>query len=189
MIRRTRTVVLLGFLSAMSGPIQASAPAIAATGKANGLGLLAKGSGPSETCRQGQRYLEGDGVTRDTAEAAKWFRQAAERGGAPCQLALAALYAQGLGVMQNPTETARWTRLAAENGHAQAMNNLGTLLAEGRGTAIDKVEAMKWFSLAATLGNGPARRNRDTLAAQLSPAEMAEAERQASAWRAAHEGS
>ena len=53
------------------------------------------------------------GVAQDHAEAAKWFRLAAEQGLAQAQFNLGVLYYGGEGVEQNRAEAAKWYRLAA----------------------------------------------------------------------------
>jgi len=49
----------------------------------------------------GVMYHEGEGVTRNYAEAAKWFRKAAEQGYAHAQYDLAVMYHEGKGVSRD----------------------------------------------------------------------------------------
>jgi hypothetical protein len=53
-------------------------------------------------------YLEGDGVEQDSAEAAKWFKLAAEQGLAGSQTTLAQMYETGNGVEQDAEEAKKW---------------------------------------------------------------------------------
>jgi len=53
-------------------------------------------------------YLEGECVEKDPAEAAKWFRLAAEQGLAGSMTTLAMMYEQGNGVEQDPEEAKKW---------------------------------------------------------------------------------
>ena len=46
-------------------------------------------------------YLLGEYVPKDSAEAVKWFRLAAEQGDAQAQFQLGVMYDMGLGVPQN----------------------------------------------------------------------------------------
>ena len=64
----------------------------------------------------GFRYYKGDGMGKDLAAAAKWYRMAAEQGFAPAQCELGTLYARGEGVDKNDVEAARWFRKSAEQG-------------------------------------------------------------------------
>src|SRR5437867_9161069 len=56
----------------------------------------------------GEMYEHGNGVPRDFAKAARWYRLAAEQGMAPAQLNLGTLYENGQGVAQSYAEAARW---------------------------------------------------------------------------------
>ena len=71
----------------------------------------------------------------------------------------------------------------AETGDAIAQFNLGLLYAKGQGVAQDYVQAHKWFNLSATSGDADAVKNRDLVASKMTPAQIAEAQRLASAWR------
>jgi hypothetical protein len=61
----------------------------------------------------GFMYLEGDCVEQDSAEAAKWFRKAADHGLAGSLTTLAQMYETGNGVAKDPEEA---RRLYAEAG-------------------------------------------------------------------------
>jgi localization factor PodJL len=91
------------------------------------------------------RYAEGRGVPASTAEAAKWYRLAAERGLAIAQFRIASLYERGDGVEQSRMAAAEWYRRAAEQGNARAMHNLAVMLSEGIGGPPDFGEAARWF--------------------------------------------
>jgi TPR repeat protein len=54
------------------------------------------------------------------------------------------------------------------------------------GDSVDFVAAHKWFNLAAMRGHAEAIRLRQEIAAQMSPAEIAAAQRAARAWLTAH---
>ncbi len=107
----------------------------------------------SAQCMLGSIYYEGDSVTMDYAEAAKWFRLASEQGDAAAQLILGIMYYDGSGVKQNYAEAAKWYRIAAQQGNAGAQCNLGVMYCNGNSVKQDYYEAIKWYSLAAQQGN------------------------------------
>ena len=80
------------------------------------------------------------------------FRQAADKGLANAQNALATALATGDGVRRNYGEAGRWFRKAAEQGLAMAQYNLGYLYAHGRGVRKSENEAIDWYGRAANQG-------------------------------------
>ena len=89
----------------------------------------------------GLRYDNGDGVQKDSAEAVKWFRKAAEQGYAPAQNE----YGKHLMNERDVVEAVMWFRKAADQGYDKAQNNLGICYATGQGVKKDMVEAVKWY--------------------------------------------
>ena len=69
-------------------------------------------------------YIEGRGVGVDCAEAASWFRRAAEQDHAGAQYNLGVCYYMGRGVAADKTEARRWIAAAAEKGNADAVRAL-----------------------------------------------------------------
>ncbi len=67
---------------------------------------------------------DGTGVTQDYAEAAKWYRQAAEQRHALSQYLLGMMYEKGEGVAEDNAEAMRLYRLAADQGYAPAQFSL-----------------------------------------------------------------
>ncbi len=61
----------------------------------------------------GFMYANGQGVFRDYAEAAKWYRLAAEQDGAAAQAKLGFMYGKGRGVTQDYVQAHMWLNLAA----------------------------------------------------------------------------
>ena len=94
-------------------------------------------------------YRDGEDLPQDDAEAARWYRLAAEQGHAEAQGNLGVMYASGRGVSQDYGEALRWFRLAADQGHAPAQRNLGVAYANGLGVQQDARKATQWFCLAA----------------------------------------
>jgi len=70
-------------------------------------------------------------VKQDHAEAARWYRKAAEQGHADAQYNLGVMYENGQGVRQDHAESVRWYRKAAEQGHAEPQYNLGVMYENG----------------------------------------------------------
>ena len=67
----------------------------------------------------GLMYLQGrGGVPQDYAQAAVWFRLAADQGEASAQDMLGSMFAQGKGVRQDDVQAVKWYRLAADQGSA-----------------------------------------------------------------------
>jgi TPR repeat protein len=60
-------------------------------------------------------------VDRDQAEAAKWYRKAAEHGLAEAQFRLSLCYDLDSGVVEDKAEAVEWYMKAAEHGLADAM--------------------------------------------------------------------
>ena len=82
-----------------------------------------------------------------------------------------------------PDEALAQWRAAAGSGDRRAMLALGRLYLQGLGVLQDYVEAHKWFNLAASRGEVAAVAERDVLAGKMTPAQVAEAQALAQAWR------
>ncbi|MEQ8283176.1 MAG: hypothetical protein RIC04_09595 [Parvibaculum sp.] len=74
--------------------------------------------------------------------------------------------------------------LAGDVGKCDALYNLGLMYSTGRGVDVDLVTAHKWFNLAAMQGSDAARMCRAELTVEMTPAQIAEAQRQAREWLA-----
>jgi len=118
------------------------------------------------------------------AETARIWGELAEEGDVMAQLGLAGLYRQGLGVPRDLAEAARLYRQAARQGNDDAQINLARLYAEGAGVPHDPVRAYKWFGLAAAKGRDWAKARQDELAEQMTPEQIAKAERLIEQFRA-----
>lgn len=60
---------------------------------------------------------------------------------------------------------------------------LGWMYVQGRGVLQDFVQAHKWYNLSAAQGEQSAVEARDALAKQMTPAQIAEAQRLAREWK------
>lgn len=76
--------------------------------------------------------------------------------------------------------------IAADGGKCDALYDLGLIYSTGNGVDVDLVTAHKWFNLAAMRGSDAARSYRAELAREMTPGEVAEAQRQAREWLATH---
>jgi len=101
------------------------------------------------------------------------------------------MYWSGEGVARDHREAARWYLRAAEKGYARAQNDIGFMLGFGEGIPPqDDVQAYKWLSLAIeryTAKNqarlDQAVKDRATLRARMTPAQLAQAEREVRNWK------
>jgi len=133
----------------------------------------------------GTGYEQGWFGKVDYQEALKWTRRAAKRGDPDAQNDLGQMYENGEGVSQNYAQAAKWYRKAAEHvpdlgGAGQGRNNLGLLYLSGQGVPKDLVLAYMWFRLAGT------ERNLSDAKAQMTAAQIGEAERMAADWINSH---
>ena len=122
----------------------------------------------------------------DYETALREWRKLAQKGDVESQYYLGTLYERGIGVAQNYTEAAKWYQRAAARGDADAKNNLGALYINGNGVPQDYVQAHMWFNLAAAEDNQSAKENRDFTAQQMTPEDLAKAEKLAEQWRRKH---
>jgi TPR repeat protein len=100
----------------------------------------------------GVLYLRGRGVSRDPAEAARWFLKAAENGNTAGEVEYAILLFNGEGVTADEVLAGRYFRRAAGRGNVIAQNRLARLYVVGRGVPKNLVEAAAWHLLAASRG-------------------------------------
>ena len=110
-------------------------------------------------------------------------RPLAEQGNALGQLKLGIMYATGRGVPKDDVQAVKWYRLAAEQGNAVAQFNLGDRYANGRGVPKDYVLAYLWANLAAAGGSEIGLMNREEYAAQMTPAQIAAAQKLSREWK------
>lgn len=101
----------------------------------------------------GHMVQNGQGQPWSNAQAAEWYRLAAEQGLPEAQVALADLYLRGLGVPPEPQTAAQWLAAAARSGHAEAQLAYGELLLHGQGVQQDFAQALAWFESAAAVGS------------------------------------
>jgi TPR repeat protein len=138
-----------------------------------------------------QLHGSGRGVRKDDTEAARLYQLAAEHGNVGAQVNLGVMLHAGQGVPRNDEEAVHWYRRAAEQGHPFAQYNLAGMYAAGSGIAQDRRAAYMWYTVAVgRMGDdglnaetkAQVLKARAILGEQLSPAEIAEATRLATAW-------
>ncbi len=125
----------------------------------------------------------------DYATAFRELKPLAEQGDAQAQSVLGFII-RSRGVPQDYAEAVRWLRRAADLGLAEAQYGLGVMYYKGQGVPQDYVQAHMWFNLAGAglpPGEDRAAKNRDHVAKQMTPAQIAEAQRLAREWMAAFE--
>ena len=124
------------------------------------------------------------GLAQDAGQAARLYRLAADQGLAEAQGRLGAMYAEGRGgLAQDDRQAANWYRKAADQGEAPAQGLLGTMYSLGKGVPQDYVQAHMWLNLAAARGLPYAANCRDFVTAEMTPAQIAEAQRLAEEWK------
>ncbi|QTN30253.1 sel1 repeat family protein [Rhodoferax sp. AJA081-3] len=119
--------------------------------------------------------------------AVQWWTLAAEQGDLEALFNLGQAHRLGLGVAKDEAKAFALMLQAAEGGVAAAQSRIGLAYATGEGAALDPIEACKWFELAAQRGDKAAAANRARARQGLGAAQLAEAERRAKVWTAAHE--
>ncbi len=121
------------------------------------------------------------GLVKDSVEAARLFRLAAEKGHTKAQFYLGDIYKEGRGVVQDFAEAAKWYKLAAAQGHADAQVSLADMYKNGQGVIKNLVKAHMWYNLAeANIDDGFWRRKegrRDELAEEMTQQQIAEAQK------------
>ena len=125
-----------------------------------------------------QAYVRGD-----YAAALRELRPLAEQGDADAQAFLGIMYDIGDGVPQDYAEAVKWYRMAAEQGLAEAQFFLGFMYRFGKGVPQDFVLAHMWSNLAASKGKEAATKAREILAGEMTPEQIAEAQKLAREWK------
>lgn len=107
----------------------------------------------------GMTYALGKATSQNDAEAAKWYRKAAEKGFTVAQYELGIAYDNGKGLKKNYAEAVKWYRKAAEQGFIEAQTNLGYAYEKGQGVKQNYAESIKWYQKAAEKGSLDAQFN------------------------------
>ncbi len=98
----------------------------------------------------------GEGLPADLAEAATWFKHAADHGLLAGMINLGRLLNAGAGVPQDHAKAMHLYARAADRGSPLAMILLAVAYERGAGRAADPVAARGWYLKAAQAGSGRA---------------------------------
>ncbi len=138
----------------------------------------------------GVMYEAGQGVPKDHVQAAFWHRKAADQGHADAQYTLGFMYEGGQGVPKSAAQALFWYRKAADQGYAKGQHALGNIYYRGESVPQDYIQAHMWMNLAVSRYTdsdfgfrASAVERRDEIAAKMTPGQIAEAQRLASAWK------
>jgi TPR repeat protein len=101
----------------------------------------------------GKLLLLGQGVARDDAAAAEWFRRSAENGYLGGMADYAFVLSRGRGVPRDEPGAVQWLTRAAMGGDPSAMVHLAECQQQGIGTARNIVAAHDWYLKAANAGS------------------------------------
>jgi TPR repeat protein len=116
----------------------------------------APGTGPISDAEQAYRHgldaLNGIGVTKDAAEALKWFRYAASLGHGDAICDIGNIYLNGKGVDKDPAQALKWYQHGSELHNPRSIYNIGFIYHNGLGVARDDKEAVRWWTISAGLG-------------------------------------
>ncbi len=96
----------------------------------------------------GKKFRTGDGVAKDSKQAYRLIRSAAESCHAEAQLILGAMSMQGEGTLKSEKEGHRWNRLSAENGWPEAQYAMYINLWYGD-DEDSRPEAVEWLQKSA----------------------------------------
>ena len=130
----------------------------------------------------GVLYYQGKGVPQNYREAKDWFDKAVQKGHAGAQVNLGTLYLRGEGAPQSSQMALFWFSRAARQEDALAFAKLGLMYARGHGVLQDFIQAHMWYSLSAAYGELRSVEVRDALAKEMTPLQIAEAQRLAREW-------
>jgi len=96
----------------------------------------------------GYMYGKGQGVSKNGAEAIRWFMKVAENKNdeaklkAQAQFNIALTYDLGIGIQSNKYEAVKWYKKASDQGHVEAEYNLGICYLKGEGVEKSIVNEM-----------------------------------------------
>jgi hypothetical protein len=131
----------------------------------------------------GHCYETGKGVNQDLAEAASWYRKAAEQGDVFSQVALGSLYAKGEGVQKDLAEAASWYRKSADQGNTIAQRSLAAAYLLGDGVPKDNLMAYMWSNIAAASGDDAGAKIRESASKEMTPEQIAKARQMSQEWK------
>jgi TPR repeat protein len=144
------------------------------------LSSSAAATNPAQQFSQGFNYYQ----SHQYPQALALFRQSAAQGNASAENYLGLMYMNGTGVNTDYPQALSWYNKAAAQGNFSGECNLGIMYDRGLGVPRDKVTAYMWYIVATQDGSPLAPKNAKLLAQQLTPQQLNEAKRRASALKA-----
>lgn len=121
---------------------------------------LAKAGDEEAQVAVARAYESGEEIDVNKAEAADWYRKAADQGNPVAMFGLARLISQGApGVEKSPELAAKLYETAARQGHVEAQNWLGYCYQHGLGIQQSDASAIEWYTKAADSGLAAAQNN------------------------------
>ena len=149
-----RTLPLLALAALLAGGCALFPPRAESFGS-----LLARAeAGDAEAQNEvGNCYWHGNGVERDYALAAEWYRKSAEQGYARGEFNLGTSFLRGEGVETNLVAAFEWMKKSADHDFPLAWYALGTFYEYGTGVEKDGAEALRWYCKAAESDDVQAR--------------------------------
>lgn len=125
--------------------------------RAKGTELLRlSGEAGAGAFRVGLCYAAGESVEQNYAEAAKWYKKAAEWGDGDGAYELGNCYHCGHGVSLSDAKAFEWYRKGAALGNAEAMYEVGEYLTYGIGVNKDRIRGIEWLHKAGEAGSAMA---------------------------------
>ena len=137
----------------------------------------------------GLKFANGQGATRDYAQAAEWYHKAAEQCHSLAQFNLGMMYAHGQGVARDAAQSVIWFGRAARQGDAGAQFILGeschraSLEGARKDAPESRIEAYKWYRLAAAQGYLDSETAYNTLTLNMTRDDVADGNRRAAEFR------
>ncbi|MCP3979554.1 MAG: sel1 repeat family protein [bacterium] len=127
----------------------------------------------------GDRFEAGNEAYKaeDFTAAMELWKPLAEAGHPMAQSYVGLMYRKGEGVEPDPAEAVRWFQASADQGNPKGQFNLGVSYYQGEGVDQDLVQALKWFILADAQSVPGAADGRTRCTDELTPQQVAEAER------------
>jgi uncharacterized protein len=152
--------ILVGFIAATGlafADVQQGIDAYQKGDYKTALEELKKAAGAGDANGQfylGEIYDKGRGVPQDFAEAAKWYRAAADQNQVDAQEVLCTRYFFGQATLpKDPTQAVKYCPGAAKAGKEYAAFLAGYLFERGQGTTADPKKAAEYYKISAEKGN------------------------------------
>jgi TPR repeat protein len=130
---------------------------------------------------RGLQFATGAGAVQDYAQAADWYRKAAEQNHGLARFNLGVMYARGQGVVRDDAQSAVWFGRAANQGDAGGQHHMGRNCQSASRDGLPaealeaRIEAYKWFQLSAAQGYKDSEGAYASLTVKMTREDVAEA--------------